>query len=133
MPRRKTVKKISNPPVMKGFKPFGLPACKIETIHLSYEEYESLRLVNYSMLDHEQASMQMEISRPTFTRIYNKALKQITKAFVEGKVIQIDGGNFEFDNDWFRCKRCHRLIEGAENHLQCEGCPAFGKDELIPI
>lgn len=75
----------------------------------------------------------MEVSRPTFTRVYNKALKQITKAFVEGNIIQIDGGDFEFENDWFRCKRCHRLIEGAENHVPCEGCPAYGKDELIPL
>jgi len=30
----------------------------------------------------------MNVSRPTFTRIYNSALELIAKAFVEGKAIE---------------------------------------------
>lgn len=130
MPRPRKSRKICNPPIMKGFKPFGLPLCKIEAVKLTFEEYESIKLINYEMLSQDQASEQMNVSRPTFTRIYNKALKTITKAFVEGKAIEIEGGDYELENEWFRCKKCYKLIEGIENHVKCENCQVFGTDEL---
>lgn len=131
MPRPTKSRKIENPPQMKGFKPFGLPLCKAESVQLKFEEYESIRLVNYEMLGQDQAAEQMQVSRPTFTRIYNKALEVVAKAFVEGKVILIEGGNYEFERKWFRCKKCHKLIEGLENHVRCENCEIFGTDELV--
>jgi predicted DNA-binding protein (UPF0251 family) len=115
MPRPEKNRKIAQPPIMKGFKPFGIPRWKLETIQLSFEEYESIRLVNYKMLQQKEAAVLMNISRPTLTRIYNKALKNITKAFVEGKAIVIEGGNYELDNEWYRCKNCHGLVEGEQN------------------
>ena len=115
---------------MKGFRPFGLPLCQTESVQLKFEEYESIRLVNYEHLAQDQAAEQMNVSRPTFTRIYNRALELIAKAFVEGKVVIIGGGNFEFGKEWFRCKKCHKLIEGIENHRKCEDCSMFGNEEL---
>ena len=118
---------------MGGFKPFGLPLCKIESIQLTFEAYESLKLINYEMLSQDQAAEQMNISRPTFTRIYNKALKTIAKAFVEGKAITIEGGNYELEKEWFKCKKCNKLIQGIDNHVRCENCAMFGTDELFPL
>lgn len=131
MPRPCKNRRIGNPPRMKGFKPFGQPLCKLEVVKLTFEEYESIRLINYEMQSQDQAAGQMNVSRPTFTRIYNKALKTIAKAFVEGKAIEIEGGNYEFEKIWFRCKKCHKLIEGLDNHVKCEDCPEFGADELV--
>lgn len=133
MPRPRKNRKIDFPPKMKGFKPFGIPSCKIESIKLTFEEYESLRLVSYDMLPQDQAAEQMNVSRPTLTRIYNNALKIIAKAFVEGLAIEIDGGNYEFEQDWFRCKKCHKLIQGLENHIKCENCHDFNLNELINL
>jgi len=133
MSRPKKSRKVCQPPAMRGFKPFGMPPCKIETIQLTFEEYESIKLVNYDLLDQDQAAVQMNVSRPTFTRIYNKALKTITKAFVEAKAISIEGGNYQLDADWFRCKKCHKLIEGIENHIKCEDCDFFGNSELVSL
>ncbi len=133
MPRPQKSRKISNPPLMMGMKPFGLQFCKLEHLKLAFEEYESLKLINYEMLSQDLAAFQMNVSRPTFTRIYHRALKSITKALVEGKVIEIGGGNFEFESDWFRCNKCFRLIEGIENHIKCAGCNRFGHDELINL
>lgn len=131
MPRPRKTRNISNPPMMQGFKPFGLPLCKLESVQLTYEEYESIRLVNYELLPQEQAAEKMNVSRPTFTRIYNKALLTIGTAFVEGKAILIEGGNYSLDKEWFRCKKCHKLIEGLDNHVRCANCDIFGQDELI--
>ncbi len=133
MARPQISRKVFNPPKMKGFKPFGMPLCHAETVVLKFEEYESIKLINYDGQQHDQAAKQMNVSRPTFTRIYNRALKLIAQSFVEGKAIEIHGGNFEFDREWFRCKKCCKLISGKENHSRCKDCSMFGDSELIRI
>ncbi len=130
MPRPQKCRTICNPPLMKGYKPFGIPLSITESVKLRYEEYESFRLVNYEMLPQEEAALQMNVSRPTFTRIYNRALKSLALAFAEGRAIEIEGGSYTFNSDWFRCKQCHRLINGCENHLKCNNCSHFSPDEL---
>jgi predicted DNA-binding protein (UPF0251 family) len=133
MPRPKKKRKIDNPPKMQGFKPFGIAVCDTSPIIMQYEEYETVKLVIYDELSQDIAADRMEVSRPTLTRIYNSALKKIGQAFVEGKSIIIDGGNFEFDKDWYKCKKCFKLIAGIGNHSKCGDCPSFGKDELINL
>jgi predicted DNA-binding protein (UPF0251 family) len=133
MARPQKSRKVCNPPKMKGFKPFGIRMCENVPVILKFEEYESIRLVNYDMLPQDIAANRMNVSRPTFTRIYNRALKQIAKSFVEGKALEIEGGNYELDKEWYRCKKCFKLIEGLENHLKCENCTLFGENELISL
>lgn len=118
---------------MKGFKPFGIPRKMLDEVTLLYDEYEAIRLVDYEGLHHEKAAEQMNVSRPTLTRIYEKARKTVALALVEGKMINIEGGNVQFDREWFRCKRCYKLIGGMENHIRCKDCNTYGEDELIPI
>ncbi len=100
---------MEKPPVMEGFKPFGIPMINLEPEILLYEEYEAIRLADYEGMTQEQAAGQMDVSRPTFTRIYEKARCTIAKAFVEGKAIFIEGGDFQTDNCWYRCENCHKL------------------------
>ena len=133
MSRPQNNRKISSPPLMQGFKPFGIPRSALETVMLTYDEYEAIRLLDYEGLMQEQAAEHMAVSRPTLTRIYESARKSIARAFVEGKMIMIEGGNVEFGQPWFRCKRCFKLIDGLENHVQCKGCKTFCTDELTPI
>jgi len=124
---------ISQPPLMKGFKPFGIPRCKVEFIRLTFEEYESIRLVNYKNIQQKEAAVLMNVSRPTLTRIYNKALKAIAKAFVEGKAILIEGGNYELRKDWYRCKKCHKLVEEDKSQLKCNQKQDCHQNELINL
>jgi predicted DNA-binding protein (UPF0251 family) len=131
MARPQKCRKLCNPPKMEGFKPYGMAKCNIMPVILKYEEFESIRLVDYDLLSQDFAAEKMNISRPTFTRIYNRALKTIAKAFVEGKSIEIEGGNFKFEHDWYRCKKCFKLIEGIENHSRCNNCKGFSANELI--
>ena len=133
MPRPQKSRKVCNPPKMQGFKPFGIAVCDTEKIILQYDEYETIKLVNYDNLSQDDAAESMEVSRPTLTRIYNSALFKIAQAFVEGKSIIIEGGNFEFEKDWYKCKKCYRLIEGIENHIKCSGCNRYGTDELVNL
>ena len=133
MPRPKQDRKISNPPLMQGFKPFGIPRRMLSQVSLLYDEYEAIRLLDYEGMNQDQAAVQMNVSRPTLTRIYEKARKTIAQALVEGNMIMIEGGNVQFDRAWYRCRRCYKLIGGLENHVQCKDCNTFSDEELIPI
>lgn len=133
MARPEKNRRVCDPPKMHGFKPFGIALCEKEAVIMHFDEYESFKLVNYDNVSQDEAAEQMNVSRPTLTRIYNKALTQVARAFIEGRTILIKGGNIEFDKDWYKCKKCFRLIEGLENHVRCEGCKKFGVNELIRL
>jgi predicted DNA-binding protein (UPF0251 family) len=119
---------------MEGFSPFGIAAGHAgESVTLLFEEYEAIRLTDYEGLTQEQAAERMQVSRPTFTRIYEQARKTVAVAFVEGKTIVISGGDAHFDRKWYRCRKCHKLVEGIQNHTRCHGCTRFGDDELSEV
>lgn len=124
-PRPLRLRKISNPPVISGFKPYGdkLNEKAAGAIFLQYEEYESLRLCDYEMLNHFQASVIMDVSRPTLTRIYSKARKKIAEAFVLGKQIIIEGGKIYFDSEWFRCEGCGCFFNNPQKQNDIKECP----------
>jgi len=121
-PRPKKYRKVKSPPIMRGYKPFGIPFSQSENISLHFEEYESIRLCDYMSLNQDEASKIMEISRPTFTRIYEVARKKIAQAFIEGKSILIEGGNFEFDKSWYKCEECHHLYHLEKYSVKCPKC-----------
>ncbi len=133
MARHEKNRKVCSPPRMVGFKPFGQEFCEQEPVVIHFDEYESLKLVGYDLLSQEDAAVRMEVSRPTLTRIYNNALHKMTQALVEGRAIFIKGGNVEFDREWYKCRKCFRLIDGIDNHVRCEGCKSYGQDELIRL
>jgi len=133
MARPKQERKICNPPLMQGFKPYGIQRNASSSLSLLFDEYEAIRLLDYEGMNQEQAAEKMNVSRPTLTRIYEKARKTIATAFVEGKMILIEGGNVQFEKQWFRCKRCFKLVGGLENHVRCKDCKNFCNDELTLI
>lgn len=131
-PRIKVIRKVSNPPVIKGFKPYGIESGKqeLDSVNLLYEEYEAIRLSDYDILNHHQASVMMGISRPTFTRIYASALQKIAKAFVEGRQISIEGGKVYFDSDWYHCKKCGCYFNNPEKEKPVTNCPLCGRQQV---
>jgi len=133
MARPEKCRLVFQPPKMKGFQPFGLKSSNIGVVKLKFDEYESIKMIDYDNLSHISAANKMNVSRPTFTRLYNKALKKIAKALVEGCSIEIEGGNYLLNTDWYRCNRCNKLIEGLENHVKCKNCPKFSSNELINL
>jgi predicted DNA-binding protein (UPF0251 family) len=124
-PRPFRLRKISNPPIISGFKPYGnrKTGGKTETIFLHIEEYEALRLCDYEMLNHHQASVLMDVSRPTLTRIYSRARNKIAEALVLGKQIIIEGGKIYFDSEWFSCKSCGCYFNNPDKQEEIKECP----------
>lgn len=122
MPNKKKNRKIAMPPIMEGYKPFGIPLREIESVNLLFEEFEAIRLADYENLTQEEAAEKMRISRPTFTRLYEKARKNIAKAFVEGKVILIHGGTYVTDDYWYRCYNCQEIMISMKPSKKCRTC-----------
>ena len=118
------------PPRMKGYKPFGIPMRELESVILLLEEYEAIRLADYENLNQEEAAIKMNISRPTFTRLYDKARKSIAKAFVEGKVIHIQGGSYVTDGNWYRCRSCNETMTNITAVNQCTNCDSEEVEKL---
>ena len=103
MARPAKLRCIAQLPNVGFFKPAGIPANALQSVRLSLEELESIRLKDLEGLEQEECAQQMRISRPTFHRILESARKKLADALINGKAIQIEGGNFELAQRRFRC------------------------------
>ena len=72
------------------FKPCGMPGRDLKFEILSKDEMEAIRLADFEGLYQEDAAKEMEISRPTFSRILANARKKIANALILGKAIEIE-------------------------------------------
>ena len=89
MPRPRLNRRIRFNPNVTYFKPQGIPMRFLETVELSAEELEALRLKNLKDLDQTECAEMMKTSQSTFQRILSSAYKKITEALVSGKAIKI--------------------------------------------
>jgi predicted DNA-binding protein (UPF0251 family) len=108
--------------MMEGFKPFGIPITNLEPAILFYEEYEAIRLLDYLGMTQLEAAREMAVSRPTLTRIYERARRTIAESFVEGKAIFIAGGDYHTDEFWYRCEACMKLLICDKAISRCIYC-----------
>ena len=110
-PRPKRKRIIKTPPTVTGFVPESGDFDPNEKVVLRFEEFEAVKLADYELLTHLEASKEMGVSRPTFTRIYDSARKKIAKAFVKNMQIVIEGGDVDFGENWFRCMDCGTVFK----------------------
>lgn len=132
-PRVRKIRKVFNPPPIKGFKPYGsdTDGRKTEPVQLLFEEYEALRLCDYDFYNHHQASVIMGVSRPTFTRIYASVRQKVAMAFAEGRQIVIEGGKVYFDSDWYHCKDCKCYFDNPRKEIVEIVCPLCGSKQVV--
>jgi len=119
MPRPSKPRIIGVQPEICHFKPRGIPAKKLKTVHVALDEFEAIRLADYEGLSHEDASVLMNISRPTFSRLVEKARVNIANFLIEGAELIIGGGNVEFKD--CGCANCKEGLPSSRmerrNHV----------------
>ena len=126
-PRPKRYRIVERPPAIKGFRPIGSRHCVGRDVQLLYEEYEALKLADYLHCTHAEAASRMDVSRPTFTRIYDDARKKVALAFVESRPLMIIGGQVQFSEAWFFCKACSNTFAPVDPEtFDGIGCPLCG-------
>jgi len=72
------------------FKPCGIRGAELDFEVLTKDEIEAIRLADFEGLYQEEAANQMEVSRPTFSRILANARKKIANALILGRAIEIE-------------------------------------------
>lgn len=102
-------------PSVASFRPMGVPASALESVSVTLEEAESIRLRDLEDLEQDQCAARMRVSRPTFHRILESARRKLADALINGKAIEIEGGNFELAQRRFRCGN-----DGHEWHVPFE-------------
>ncbi len=97
--RPRCLRNVSEIPGVNYFKPRGIPLRNLETVILTVEELEAIRLVDWTGLEHEEAAEKMNVSRKTLWRDLKSARKKVSDALINGKAIEIKGGNFVVGNE----------------------------------
>lgn len=85
-------RRICANPTATVYKPRGIPAHMLEMIELQMDELEALRLADLKGIYHAEAAREMNVSRPTFGRILNRAHAKVAEALLEGKGLVLGGG-----------------------------------------
>jgi len=119
-------------PHFRGFTPIGLTETD-DAVVINLEEYEAIRLCDLEGFNHLGASHIMNVSRPTFARIYENARRKVAYAFVEGLPIVFEGGKVYYDSDWYTCKNCGCRFNHFTNDVPGLKCALCGSTEFNAI
>ena len=90
MARPKKYRKICHFPKTLTFLPVGNKSNK-ETVTLTVDEYETLRLIDKEGRSQEECSSSMKVARTTVQMIYASARKKVAEAIVDGRSLEIEG------------------------------------------
>ncbi len=128
MVRPKKNRLVGFNPEISYFKPRGIPMVSLEEICLTVDERESIRLSDLLGLSYEEAGQRMGVSRATFGRIIQRARKVIADALINGKAINVEGGNFTLmeESRIFLCEKCENKWEEPMGTGKPEKCPSCG-------
>lgn len=132
MPRPQKERIISQPPLYSSFKPTGVRKTGLKQISLTIDEYEAIRLADYLQLEHEEASIEMEISRSTFTRLLERARKKVAAFLIEGKELSIEGGRIHFRTNVMKCLECGNVFTTSFEH-SATTCPVCKSKDLVDM
>ena len=84
------------------YGPRGIPLDSLEVVTMRVEEVEALRLCDVLGLNQEEAAERMGISRRTLWTDLKSGRFKIVSAILEGKAIQILGGDFILGSDVYK-------------------------------
>jgi len=91
--RPKKYRIVRQDPKTSFFSPRGRPG-RPDEAGLTTDEFEALRLSDFTGLSQKEAAKSMRISQQTFSRILRRARKLIADGIVNGKIIRIQGGSY---------------------------------------
>ena len=74
------------------FKPQSKAISSKQTIVLSLDEFEAVRLLDHERLSQTQAAKLMRVHRSTVSRIVSSARHKIARALVSINILKVEGG-----------------------------------------
>ncbi len=119
MPRPRKWRKVCCLPESNIFGPMDTQSMNADTVFMTVEEYETIRLIDLEGLMQEECAERMNVARTTVQRIYNDARKKLANVLVNGNILRIEGGNY-------------RLCDGKELSRGCGKCCRHMQDIHSP-
>ncbi len=108
MPRIKK-RRVCKEPDFSRFGPSE--KCGGGIIIMSVDEYETIRLIDKEGLNQEECADRMGIARTTAQLIYNNARRKLADCVTEGRVLHIEGGNYDICNGNAFCPNCLKTFD----------------------
>lgn len=102
MARPRKWRRVCSLPDSSRYGPLDNPSAAEDFVLMTVDEYETIRLIDLEGFRQEECAEQMHIARTTVQSIYAKARKKLAESLVGGKVLRIEGGEYQ-------------LCEGAGN------------------
>lgn len=103
-------------PIFDHFGPFGVEQTDRmdkKMVMMSFEEYESIRLIDVEGMTQEQCAAMMRVGRTTVQAIYENARMKMAQCLVFGNELKISGGDYVLcnrnENNWGCRKHCCRF------------------------
>ena len=109
MPRPRKWRRVCCLPERDRFGPLNASTNQEHFVTMAVDEYETIRLIDLEGFTQEECAKQMNIARTTVQGIYNDARKKLAESLVNGKVLRIEGGDYQ-------------LCDGLEKSCGCGGC-----------
>ena len=129
-------RRVSCFPKATYYKPREIPLCGLEINNLSIEELEAIRLCDLLQIEQNEAADRMGVSRKTLWNDLQKARQKVADALVNGKAIEISGGEYVNSGECkvdFLCKECDHVLESKCNQCRPISCPNCGSSLIFRI
>jgi predicted DNA-binding protein (UPF0251 family) len=94
MARPQKRRKVCDLPQNNRFGPLDYQVTERNTVKMTVDEYETIRLIDLEGLTQEECSAQMNVARTTVQGIYSEARKKIAASLVNGNILLIEGGEY---------------------------------------
>jgi len=114
MPRPRKWRNVCCLPRASRFGP--LDSSSEGAVIMTIDEYEAIRLIDFEGFTQEECAGQMQIARTTVQGIYAQARAKIAQSLVNGKILKIEGGDYQLCQGLICGRGCHRHRHG--NHGQ---------------
>lgn len=115
MPRPMKWRKVCCLPESSRFGPLDSNADPVGYVRMTVDEYETIRLIDLEGFTQEECASKMNVARTTVQGIYIEARRKLAESLVNGKVLLIEGGEYQLCNGLGKgCGRgCHRHSYGG--------------------
>ncbi len=126
MARPRRLRKISEEPHIRCFKPERDDLDSIKPIEIFIDEFEAIRLRDYHDIQQKRSAEIMGVSQPTFHRILTSARKKIANALINGNTIVIRGNDQLIR---YKCDDCG--FKWQHPFKEYKKCPDCGSARII--
>jgi len=135
MARPQKERRVAFNPAISYFKPRGIPMFDLEEVCLTIDQREAIRLSDLLGMSHEEAGREMGVSRATFGRIIQRAREAVADALINGKAINVEGGNYQLMDTVrvFHCGHCGHEWEEPVGTGRAPHCPSCGNADFFRI